>query len=97
MSLQAAIEEALRAVIDPELGHNIVDLGMVYGIAVDDDGNVAVLMTTTARFCPASSFLRDAVDAAASEVDGVRSVEVSLTYDPPWTPDRMAPAIAMRF
>lgn len=97
MTMQAEIEEALRAVIDPELGHNIVDLGMVYAIEVADDGQVAILMTTTARFCPASGFLKDAVAAAASEVVGVRSVAVSLTYEPPWTPDRMAPEIAMRF
>lgn len=97
MHIQADIRAALRTVIDPELGHNIVDLGMVYDIDVGDGGKVAILMTTTARFCPASAFLQEAVAAAASTIDGVEKVEVELTYDPPWTPDRMAPEIAIRF
>ncbi|WIY52364.1 metal-sulfur cluster assembly factor [Devosia sp. YIM 151766] len=95
--LEAAIRAALRAVIDPELGHNIIDLGMVYAIDVDSDGAVLVLMTTTARFCPASGFLQEAVSERAAEVEGVTRVRVELTYDPPWTPERMAPEIAVRF
>jgi len=92
-----AIRAALRAVIDPELGHNIIDLGMVYAIAVGPDGAAEVVMTTTARFCPASGFLQQAVEERVAAVEGVRAVRVSLTYDPPWTPERMAPEIAMRF
>lgn len=97
MHIEADIRAALRTVIDPELGHNIVDLGMVYDIDVGDAGKIDILMTTTARFCPASAFLQEAVAAAAGTVDGVEKVEVELTYDPPWTPDRMAPEIAIRF
>jgi metal-sulfur cluster biosynthetic enzyme len=97
MEIEADIRAALRTVIDPELGHNIVDLGMIYDVDVGDSGLVSIVMTTTARFCPASAFLQDAVVAAASGVDGVTGVEVELTYDPPWSPDRMAPEIAVRF
>jgi metal-sulfur cluster biosynthetic enzyme len=97
MEVEADIREALRTVIDPELGHNIVDLGMVYDIDAEDLGLVRIVMTTTARFCPASAFLREAVATAAGAIDGVNSVEVELTYDPPWDPDRMAPEIAVRF
>lgn len=97
MEIEAEVRAALRTVIDPELGHNIVDLGLVYDIDVGADGAVNVLMTTTARFCPASAFLQEAVTERTSGVKGVSSVAVELTYDPVWTPDRMAPEIAMRF
>ena len=97
MEIEADIRAALRTVIDPELGHNIVDLGMVYDIDVGADGAVHVLMTTTARFCPASSYLQEAVVERAQAVPGVSAATVELTYDPPWTPDRMAPEIAARF
>lgn len=97
LEIEAAIRAALRGVIDPELGHNIVDLGMIYEIDVQDLGLVRIVMTTTTRFCPASAFLREAVATAAGAIDGVNSVEVELTYDPPWDPDRMAPEIAVRF
>ncbi|MEQ9637689.1 MAG: metal-sulfur cluster assembly factor [Devosia marina] len=97
MEMEANIRAALRRVIDPELGHNIVDLGMVYNVEIGAAGTVDVLMTTTARFCPASAFLQEAVVAAASAVAGVRHVNVALTYDPPWTPDRMSPELAQQF
>ena len=97
MEMEADIRAALRTVIDPELGHNIVDLGMVYDINVQASGLVHIVMTTTARFCPASAYLQDAVTTAAGAIAGVGRVSVELTYDPPWSPDRMAPAIAVRF
>ena len=97
LEIEAAIRAALRGVIDPELGHNIVDLGMIYEIDVQDLGLVRIVMTTTTRFCPASAFLQDAVARAASAVDGVTDVEVELTYDPPWDPDRMTPELAALF
>ncbi|KQY99393.1 aromatic ring hydroxylase [Pseudolabrys sp. Root1462] len=83
------IENALRLVIDPELGLNIVDLGLVYVIGVNDCGRARILMTTTTRGCPASSFLKDGAREAAIAVPGVTSAEVSLTYDPAWTPEMM--------
>jgi metal-sulfur cluster biosynthetic enzyme len=87
------IEDALRLVIDPELGCNIVDLGLVYVIGVNEAGGARILMTTTTRGCPASSFLKDGARQAAISVPGVTSAEVTLTYDPAWTADMMkAPA-----
>lgn len=97
MEIEAGMRAALRDIIDPELGHNIVDLGMVYDISVSSEGKVHVLMTTTARFCPASDFLRKAVAERAAAVPGVTHVEVEMTYDPPWGPERMAAAIALGF
>ncbi|HZV91640.1 MAG TPA: metal-sulfur cluster assembly factor [Caldimonas sp.] len=85
------IEDALRLVIDPELGLNIVDLGLVYVVGVDDSGGARILMTTTTRGCPASAFLKDGAQQAAAAVPGVTSAEVSLTYDPAWKPGMMTP------
>lgn len=92
-NLADRVLQALRGVLDPELGHNIVDLGMVYQLAIDDGGAVRIVMTTTVPGCPASSMLREGVSAAATEVDGVTAAEVIITFDPPWSPDRIAPEI----
>ncbi len=97
MNLEADIRAALRTVIDPELGYNIVDLGLVYDIEVRPKGVIAVVMTTTTRFCPATGFIREAVEACVRGVPGVSSVEVELTYDPPWGAERMTPEIARQF
>lgn len=86
------IAEALRLVIDPELGCNIVDLGLVYDIAADDGGVVTIVITTTTRGCPATSYLRDGARDAAWSVPGVEFVDVRLTYEPPWTPAMIADA-----
>ena len=83
------IRDALRVIIDPEIGRNIVDLGLIYDIAVEEGGVVAVTMTTTTRFCPASDFLKEAVEACVAALPGVGRAEVTLTYEPPWTPDRI--------
>ena len=91
------IDERLRTVIDPELGENIVDLGLIYGIVVSPTGAVRVTMTTTMKGCPATAFLKEAVEACVRAVDGVSGVEIDLTYEPPWSPDLMASTAAMRF
>ena len=86
------VRDALRVVIDPELGENIVDLGFVYGIAVDG-GNVRITMTATTPGCPATGFLREGAQAAASSVEGVVSADVAMVFEPAWTPDRIDPAV----
>lgn len=86
----SSIEAALRQVIDPETGRDIVAMGLVYGI--EAEGSVArVAMTTTTRGCPLSEFLRMGAEQAVAAVPGVERAEIRLTWDPPWTPDRMAP------
>ncbi len=86
------VREALRVVIDPELGENIVDLGFVYDIAASG-GAVRIKMTATTPGCPATSFLREGAQAAASAVAGVASADVSMIFEPAWTPDLIAPAV----
>lgn len=87
--LAEAVRAALRSVIDPELGENIVDLGLVYAIEVSDGCIARIRMTTTTRGCPAAAFLKDAVHDCAWDVPGIEYVEVSMVYDPPWTPEMM--------
>ncbi|MGP2491326.1 metal-sulfur cluster assembly factor [Mesorhizobium sp. PUT5] len=84
------VREALRLVIDPELGYNIIDLGLVYEVSVSDGGVVQIMMTTTTRGCPATNYLKEGARDAAWSVPGVEFVNVSLTYEPPWTPRMMS-------
>ena len=74
--LAGQIREALRIVIDPELGHNIVDLGFVYDIAIEEGGIARITMTTTTKGCPATGFLREGVTNSAWSVPGVAFVDV---------------------
>jgi metal-sulfur cluster biosynthetic enzyme len=83
------VREALRQVIDPELGYNIVDLGLVYDVTVGDGGTVAIAMTTTTPGCPATHYLKAGAGEAASAVEGVEFVDVKLTYEPRWMPEMM--------
>jgi metal-sulfur cluster biosynthetic enzyme len=90
--LVAQIRDALRVVIDPELGENIVDLGFVYDITVAA-GAARITMTATTPGCPASSFLREGAESAVAAVPGVASADVTMTFEPPWTPALIDPAV----
>lgn len=83
------IREALMDVIDPELGFNIVDLGLIYGITVDG-GKVDVVMTMTTPGCPATHYLQEGTRQRALAVPGVTEVNVTVVWSPPWTPDLMS-------
>ena len=82
------VTEALREVFDPELGLSVVDLGLIYGIHVDA-GRVRVEMTLTTPGCPLHDSMTGWVRQAVATVPGVADVEVVLTFEPPWTPERM--------
>ncbi len=81
--------EALRMVLDPELGMSIVELGLIYGVDISGSA-VSVTMTLTAPGCPIHDVMPAWVRSAVESVDGVDRVDVTLTFDPPWTPDRIA-------
>jgi metal-sulfur cluster biosynthetic enzyme len=83
------VTQALREVLDPELGMSIVELGMVYGIGVRG-GAVTVTMTLTAPGCPIHDVMPHWVKEAVARIPGVERVDVAITFDPPWTPDRIA-------
>lgn len=87
------ILDALRQVVDPELHVNLVDLGLIYGVGMDEvDGktNLRVVMTMTTPACPYGPELLQQVRDALAALDGVGEVDVQLTLSPPWTPDRMS-------
>jgi len=88
---------AIATVIDPEAGMSIVDLGLVYGVDIDGD-RVAVTMTMTTPTCPVGDYLADAVRNAVLDAHPQwAEVAVAVTFDPPWTPDRMSDAARARF
>ncbi|MDE2150559.1 MAG: metal-sulfur cluster assembly factor [Gammaproteobacteria bacterium] len=89
MPTEAQILDALREVIDPELGYNIVDLGLIYGLALDG-GTLKVTMTMTTRGCPAQDYIQDGVFRRAIQLDGVDDVDIELVWDPPWSPQKMS-------
>lgn len=91
------ITQALRQVIDPELGYNIVDLGLIYHVGVDTDGVATVTMTTTSPGCPATGYLSDGARERAASVEGITRAEVTLTYEPRWSTDLMSDGAKAHF
>ena len=89
MPSKEEVLEALRQVEDPELGMDIVDLGLLYDVEVEG-GNVKVTHTLTSMGCPVGPMIQEDIDRVARELPGVEAVDVELTFDPPWTPDRMS-------
>jgi len=89
---QDSLRQALRQVIDPELGLNIIELGLVYEIDVDE-GDVEVQMTLTSPGCPAGPQIMDDVQRTLRMLDGVKSVNVALVWEPYWTPERIDPRV----
>ncbi|HEU5343669.1 MAG TPA: metal-sulfur cluster assembly factor [Ktedonobacterales bacterium] len=83
------IYAALHMVDDPELGINIVDLGLIYGVQMREDGFVTITMTLTTPGCPMHASLADGVGAALSQVPGVTGGEIHLVWEPRWTPDML--------
>jgi len=92
MSLKDQIVAAMRKVYDPEMPVNIYELGLIYGVEVSDEGNVAIQMTLTAPNCPVAGTLPGEVEKAVRAVPGVNDVKLELTFDPPWTKARMSEA-----
>ncbi|PWC53911.1 metal-sulfur cluster assembly factor [Azospirillum sp. TSO22-1] len=89
--LQEKVRDALRTVIDPEMGIDVVELGLVYGIEVAPDNAVAVRMTMTSPACPLGEFLRESAECAIRDaVPEAPAVDVALVFEPPWTSDRIS-------
>jgi metal-sulfur cluster biosynthetic enzyme len=83
------IRTAMKQVEDPEIGVNVVDLGLLYGVNVADDGKVVLDMTLTSMGCPLTEQILGDARAALEPLDGVTQVDVNWVWDPPWSPEAM--------
>ena len=89
---EKTIRDALKKVKDPELNLDLVTLGLVYDIQVEQ-ANVKAIISLTTPMCPVADQIVDEARLAIAKVDGVENAEVELTFDPPWTPERISPLI----
>jgi metal-sulfur cluster biosynthetic enzyme len=89
MATVEEVQDALRDVIDPELGLDFVELGLIYGIEIDE-GKVTVTYTLTSPGCPIGPQVSEQIEEFVGELDGVCEVEPVMTFSPPWTPERMS-------
>lgn len=89
-ALQDKIVVMLRTVYDPEIPVNIYDLGLIYDIDIDDANNVTVEMTFTSPSCPAADFILMDVQMKVESIEEVNSVDLNLTFDPPWDKSMMS-------
>jgi len=87
------VRRSLRGVKDPELNLNIIDLGLVYDVSIDDAGAVQVKMTLTSPGCPAGPEIMADVEQAVRGIEGVTNVEIELIWEPYWTPERIDPRV----
>lgn len=88
--LKESIMGALELVIDPEIGIDIVNLGLVYNLDMDEEGNLTVTMTLTAMGCPLAGTIVDQVKRALADIPEIKNVEVDIVWNPPWNKDMMS-------
>jgi FeS assembly SUF system protein len=93
--LESEIIEALRLIYDPEIPVNIYDLGLIYAVEISDDAHAHVTMTLTSPMCPVAGTLPGEVEMAVRDVPGVKSADVELTWDPPFTIERMSDEVKL--
>lgn len=86
---QAVLYDALKQIYDPEVGINIVDMGLIYSLEVEDS-KVDLTMTLTSPGCPAGPQILSQVDGALKALDGVDDVDIKVVWSPPWTPDMLS-------
>jgi metal-sulfur cluster biosynthetic enzyme len=87
---EAAVREALKHVVDPELGINIVDLGLVYDVQISEEGAISIEYTLTTMGCPIGPLIEHQMQSFLENVPGVTSVEAEMVLRPPWTPEMMS-------
>jgi metal-sulfur cluster biosynthetic enzyme len=90
MTHQEQVTAKLREVLDPELGVSIVDLGLIYNVEIDQHGTCVITMTLTTIGCPLFGQIQKSIEERVLEIPEVKEVSIDLTFDPPWTPDKMA-------
>ncbi|MGH2708982.1 MAG: metal-sulfur cluster assembly factor [Actinomycetota bacterium] len=90
MATENEVREALKVVDDPEIGINIVDLGLIYEIQVSDEGEAVITYTLTSMGCPVGPMLDQEIRETAAVLEGITDVSTNLVMQPPWSPDRMS-------
>lgn len=90
LQIEEKVVAMLRTVFDPEIPVDIYSLGLVYKIDLDDDGNLAIDMTLTAPNCPAADFIVDDARIKLESIEGVKSVDIRIVFEPEWTKDMMS-------
>jgi len=88
--LQEAVIEALKSIYDPEIPVDIYELGLIYDVAISDDGDAVITMTLTTPHCPVAESMPGEVELRVLSVPGIRDAEVKLVWDPPWDPSKMS-------
>jgi FeS assembly SUF system protein len=88
--------EVLQTVFDPEIPVNIYELGLIYEVKVSNDLDIEIIMSLTSPFCPAAQSMPAEIKEKLSKMDGVRSVEVNVVFEPPWTQDMMSEAAKLQ-
>lgn len=89
LPIEESVRDQLKKVLDPELGVSIVDLGLIYGITVSQDGICTITMTLTTIGCPLFGQIQKEIEDRVMELEEIEDVVVSLTFDPPWTAEKM--------
>ncbi|HQJ57106.1 MAG: DUF59 domain-containing protein [Caldisericia bacterium] len=97
MVTKEQIIDVLKQIYDPEIPINVYDLGLIYNMDISEGGDVNILMTLTFAGCPIGSYLVQKVEEEIKKIDGVKNVKVELTFDPPWTPEKMSEEVKKEF
>jgi FeS assembly SUF system protein len=90
LELEEEIVKMLKTVYDPEIPVNVYDLGLIYGVDVDDEKNVTITMTLTAPACPAADFIAEDVKMRIESIHDIKNVEVNIVFEPEWHKDLMS-------
>lgn len=90
LAIEEKVVKMLKTVFDPEIPVDIYNLGLIYAIDLDDDGNLHIDMTLTAPNCPAADFIIDDARIKLESIEGVKSVDIRIVFEPEWTKDMMS-------
>ncbi len=90
LALEEQIVKMLKTVYDPEIPVNVYDLGLIYGVDIDEEKNVTITMTMTAPACPMADFIVEDVKMKVESVEGIKSVVINLVFEPEWDKDMMS-------
>lgn len=98
MVTEERVRDQLRSVVDPEIGLDLVELGLIYDVEIHEAGkHVDVLFSLTSPMCPVAGMLQEQVEAETLSIGGVEDVNVQITFDPMWSPEMMSPAAKLFF